>query len=265
MKKYKDELRTKKHKKFIFKLSLFSFAFVAVAAGLLYVLFFAKFFDIRSINISAPDSLRADISKTIDNWLNSGFWNFNRRNNILFFSADKLSSQLAKQFPKLESVKITKNLPHSLSVSSGERKPVGIWCLAVQNECFYFDKGGIAFSKTQPSSGFLIMNITDRRTDKKVELGGRVADDDWLKDITDTQDLLNKNNVNVKEFVIPVDSFDEFHAQTAGGWKIMFSTQTDIGKQINSLTSFLKEKLTPEQKKSLQYIDLRIQDRIYYK
>ncbi|MBI2062951.1 MAG: hypothetical protein HYT61_01770 [Candidatus Yanofskybacteria bacterium] len=265
MQKYKDELKIKKREKIIFQFALFGFVSVVGLIGLTYLLFFSRLLDVRDVKIEVADGLRADLSKYVDGWLDLGFWNINKRDNILFFSADKLSSHLASQFPKLESVKISKKLPHSLFISSDERKPAGIWCSAVENECYYFDKNGVAFSKTQPSSGFLIINVFDYRQDKNIELGNMVTDEAWLKEIIDAHELLNRAGINIAAFEIPADSFDEFHVKTAENWKIMFSIQTNVEKQISALITFLKEKIRPDQRSSLQYVDLRIQDRIYYK
>jgi len=79
------------------------------------------------------------------------------------------------------------------------------------------------------------------------------------------EELLPRAGVNVAELTIPPDSYDEFDARTAEGWKIMFGNSTNIEEQISALATFLKEKIKPEQRAKLQYVDLRIQDRIYYK
>lgn len=264
MQKYKDELKIKKRKKLILRLGVFVVIAIVGLAGAVYILFFAELLNVRNVTIETPDGLRADVGKAVDNWLESGFWKLTQGNNILFLSANELASELARQLPKLESAKIAKKLPHEIIVSVSERKPAGIWCLAKRDKCFYFDKSGAAFSETQPSSGFLILNIIDRRA-RDLKLGEKAATDDWLANIVGAKKLLMKNEIDVTEFVIPVDSFDEFHAKTAEGWKIMFSNQTNIEKQISALATFLKEKISPSQRSTLQYIDLRIQDRIYYK
>ncbi|MBI2669985.1 MAG: hypothetical protein HYX20_02500 [Candidatus Yanofskybacteria bacterium] len=264
MQKYKDELKTKKHKKLVFKLAIFLTTGIAIFAGLIYLSFFAGIFDVRSINIDTPDGLHDSLSDAVNDWLDAGFWGLIRRNNIFFISSAKLTSRLAEQFPKLESIKISADLPHGLLLSATERKPTGIWCQINQDQCFYFDKNGIAFSETQPSSGFLITNVIDKRT-RDISLGRQVVADDWLRSIILVKELLAKTDVDISEFSIPADSFDEFDAKTAEGWKIMFSVQTDIEKQISALATFLKEKIKPNPRPDLQYVDLRIQDRIYYK
>ena len=118
MQKYKDELKTKKRKKLVFKLIIFLTAGIVVFAGFIYISFFAGIFDVRSISIDTPDDLREGLNSAVEDWLNAGFWWLARRNNIFFVSSANLASQLAEQFPKLESIRIRADLPHGLLLSS---------------------------------------------------------------------------------------------------------------------------------------------------
>ena len=263
--KYKDEFKQKKRRKLFFRLMFWGCVCVVGLVGVAYLLFFAKVFDIRTVEIQASDELHASLSDIVKNWLDEEFWKLTRRNNILLISADALARQLVADLPKLEFIAVDVDFPHGLILSAVERKPVGVWCPVVQGRCFYFDKEGVAFDETKPSAGFLITVINDYRHGKTIELGDRVAATDWLGNIIKARDLLAKADIDISGFFIPADSFDEFHAQTADGWTIMFSIQTDVEKQIHALATFMKEKLTPGQKSNLQYVDLRIQNRIYYK
>lgn len=264
MQKYKDDLRTKKRKKLLIKVVVFGVFVIAGMAGIIYLLFFAKLMDVRSVSVEVGEELRADIDSAVDNWLNEDSWQIKRRNNLVFLSGHELTTRLLGQFSKLESVRITKKLPHSIVISGQERKSEGIWCSSNEGRCFYFDKNGIAFSEAQPSSGFLILNVVDQRT-RELKLGETVIGNDWLVNILKARELLMGGGISVAEFTIAADSFDEFYSKTAEGWRVLFSNQTNIAAQINSLITFLKEKLTNNQRASLEYIDLRIQDRIYYK
>lgn len=268
--RYKDELKAKKRKKLLAGAVGFGLLIVAGAIGAVYLLFFARLLDVRNITIESSEELYAGIDSAVTDWLGSGLWGLTKRSNILFWSDDALASRLITQIPELESVAITRDFPHTLVISVKERKPEGVWCLSAQaglsgqDWCFYFDKNGVAFGESRPSDGFLILNVIDQRS-RELNLGDRVAEGVWITNIIKARESLAKNNINVSAFVIPPDSFDEFHAKTAEGWKIRFGNQTDIESQINALAVFLKEKISASQRASLQYVDLRIQDRIYYK
>ncbi len=262
---YKDRLKAKKRKKIVSKIILAVLTLLVIAAGVIYILFFTNWFDVRNVSITGPeDSLSSDISIATNEWLDRDFLEIPRRNNILLFSLEELSATILSQFPKLDSVDISRKDMHEIEISASQRKPIGVWCLSDSNSCFYFDRKGIAYSETGQSAGFLILNVLDEK-EREVSLGSNVISQDWLENIILAKELLSKTDINVSRFKIPKNTFDEFHAVTADGWKIYFSISTDISKQISALTILFKEKFTPEQIRAFEYVDLRIQDRIYYK
>lgn len=272
--KYKEELKIKKRKRFLAR-SFFILLLVVVGFGAAaYGLFFAGIFDIRNVNLDASGELNPVLNSAINDRLNAKFLGILRRNNIIFFSVENFSAQLTRQFPVLDSIKIDKEFWHGLKISVIQRKPAGIWCLPADAErgqgpaktgnCFYFDKNAVAYARASKSAGFLISIISDYRG-REITLGSPVVSDEWFKNIISAKELLSRVGVNVSGFVIPADSFDEFDAKTAEGWKIMFSNSTNVEEQISALAGFLKNKMNPAQKAGLQYVDLRIQDRIYYK
>ena len=262
---YKDELRIKKRKKVALIALIALFIIVAACVGLGYLLFFANLLDVRAIDISGAEIIpSADLKTAAENWLNGGFLGITRNRNLLFVSAEKLASKLTAKFPRIDSVEITKEFPHGLKITVAERQSVGIWCFAASDKCFYFDKNGVAYAETTQSSGFLILSVADYQG-QAVTLGSRINSEEWTKNIIMARELLLKIGVSVAEFSIPSGSFDEFDAKTAGGWKILFSNSTDIAKQIASLGILFRDKLPAEKRTGLQYIDLRIQDRIYYR
>lgn len=270
---YKDELRIKKRKKVALWALIALFIVVAACVGLRYLLFFADLLDVRTIDISGAEIIpSADLKTAAENWLNGRFLGITRNKNLLFISAEGLAAELTAKFPKIDSAEIRKEFPHGLKIIVVERQSAGIWCFGrggksfggAQDKCFYFDKNGVTHAEATPSSGFLILNVADYRG-QAVALGSHVASEEWVKNIIIARELLLKIGVSVAEFSIPADSFDEFDAKTAGDWKIMFSNSTDIAKQITSLGVLLRDKLSTASRTGLQYIDLRIQDRIYYK
>jgi hypothetical protein len=263
--RYKSEYKAQKRRKVIWKAGAISGGAVILIAGFVYLLFFSKFVDVRSVSINGAETIeQTDLNSAVSDWFSVKFLTVARRNNLLVLSSKKLVAYLSGKFPKLESVEVSKKLPHSIIVNIVERKPIGVWCLALVGKCFYFDKNLVAYAPTSGSAGFLLANIGDERN-RDIVLGGEVAGDIWVKNLLLARDLLMKNAVNVQALTIPAGSFDEFNAVTSEGWKIMFSNQTDIARQISSLRIFLKDKIRPEQRAKLQYIDLRIDDRIYFK
>jgi cell division septal protein FtsQ len=262
---YQDQLRKKRRRKFLLKLLAVTGVVFLFLGGIIYLSFFAGLFDVRTIDINGAEVISsADLRAVAESWLKGGFLGLARNRNLLFFSANDLAGELTAKFPRIDSIEVKKEFPHRLKIAITERQSAGIWCFVADNRCFYFDKSGVAYAEAARSSGFLILNVADYRG-QAVALGSRVGSQEWIKNIITAREVLMKVGISAAEFSIPPDSFDEFDAKTAEGWKIFFSNSADVTQQISSLAILLRDKLPAEKRKSLEYFDLRIQDRIYYR
>lgn len=263
--KFKDEYRTKKIRRFIIKLVLVLSITIVLIGAVLYVLFFLNFFNISEVRISGNETISADLlNSSVNNWLDR-YWLFpiKRRYNFLIINKNGLADDLIKNNPRIKDVRISNNLKRSLFINISERKPNGVWCLTLKNQCFYFDESGLAYAGTGPSNGTLFYSVSDQR-EREISPGSNVESDQWIKSIIATKKLLDNKKIGVFDFVIPEDSFDEFRAKTSYNWDIVFSISTDILRQIDAMSAVLAG-ITPDKIKSLQYVDLSIQDRVYYK
>jgi len=159
---------------------------------------------------------------------------------------------------------VRKKLLHGLVFNFSERKPVGIWCF--KESCSYFDENKVLWGQPAKSSGFIFLTIDDLRetADKKI-------DDDFFKLV---MEVAKSMTGEVKNIVILAGSFNEFRAYTAHGYYIIFSTDSDIKNQLDIFKIFLAEKkdslptgAVPDGRQGFhpQYIDLRIDGRVYYK
>lgn len=263
--KYTDQLKARNRKKKLTIIYSFLGGGFLVLGGVVYFLFFARLFDIRTVTINGPDNLpKTEIAGQINSWLDARIWGIKHRSNSLIFRADRLENILANQFLRVESLHISQKSKHEVEVNVIERQPDGIWCFSKDNKCFYYDSSGLAYEEVPDSEGFIFTKVTDGLHDDP-GLGSKIVQESWLKNITVASDLLKKGGLDPVKLVIPENSLDEFDAQVAQGWKIFFSTSTNITDQVNSLFEFLKNKKSSNPGISFEYIDLRIQDRIYYK
>ena len=71
------------------------------------------------------------------------------------------------------------------------------------------------------------------------------------------------DNIRVNKIEIRPDSINDFYIYTTNGFYIIFNMEISIPKQIEVLKIFLAEK--GQDFKPTEYIDLRIEGRVYYK
>ena len=262
---YQREAKERKRRRLISRSSLIVVTIVTVGAAIIAVLFFAKLFDVRAVDVVSSGLIPAGEVENIA-WrvLDERRLGIARKNNILLFSPQKIRPVLITAFPRIDSVEIRRTSLHGIEITVRERVAVGLWCLSVQNQCFYYDADGIAFSEIASTSGYLFVPVIDER-ERTIEIGSEVAPDSWRQRIFEVKKILQFGGLNASKFIIPRDALNEFSVVVAEGWKIFYTTNFDVKRQTDNLLAFLKEKISPTEFTNLDYIDLRIEDRIYYK
>lgn len=264
---YYDPLKAKRRRHLAFKIAFLFLAVVALIGALSFILFFKGFFDVRAIDIEGAETInKEEIIVLVNSVLDQNvLLSLPYKINVLLTPKDKITSLIKERFPKIESADVKKHLFHKLTVKIEERETAGLWCVN-ENDCWYFDAGGIAFERAPHSKGILILRIDDLRV-REFEMLDKVENDLWVaKILTAKKFLAEKLDLKISSISIPDGSFDEFDIITSEGWKLILSNQLDIKSQIDSLKIFLEGKFPQANKRaSLQYIDARIPDRFYYR
>lgn len=130
----------------------------------------------------------------------------------------------------------------------------GAWCMATN--CYWFNDEGFVFEVAPRPEGRLIMVIDEIVSDKTVEVGDQiVASEHWvnLKAVADSwlfKDFL------IKDFFVD-NKKQETILITEKGLKFYFSLRFS---PTNNLAAVKKISL-----QNLDYIDLRVENRVYYK
>jgi len=252
---YKDEVGRRHRRAFILKIVVMVLGAVIVVAGLIYILFFSRLFDIREVSFNGLDTVSSDeFRRKIDDNLNQKILKYlPRRNDIFFINTDKFEKEFASAYPVFKSVDIQRKLLHGLILNFLERKPAGIWCFT--DSCSYFDNDKVLWGQPAKSSGFIFLTIDDQR-----DIYDRKIDDEFFKPIMRVAESMSGE---IKNIVILADSFNEFRVYTAD-YYIIFATDSDIQNQLDILKIFLSDK-NVDPNFHPQYIDLKIDGRVYYK
>lgn len=267
---YRDQVASRHRQAFVLKIVVAVLGTVVVVAGLIYLLFFSNLFDVREVSFNGLYTVSSDVFKVkIDESLNQKILKYlPLRNNIFFFSTSNFENEFASTYPIFKSVNIQKKLLHGLVLNFLERKPAGVWCFASTDStgssqagsvqvghCQYFDEDKVLWGQPGKSSGFIFLTIEDNR-----QTESRQIDNEFFEPIMEVaKSMLGE----IKNIIIPADSFNEFRVYTTD-YYIIFTTDSDILNQIDVLKIFMKDK-NGDPNFHPQYIDLRIDGRVYYK
>ncbi|MEA3420565.1 MAG: cell division protein FtsQ/DivIB, partial [Acidobacteriota bacterium] len=156
-----------------------------------------------------------------------------------------------------------------------ERKEIGILCkVETQKEenltkdfyrdCYYIDKNGVIFEEAPQTSGTLILVIKDY-SGEKAEMGKSILEKGLVAELVDLRNyLFEQLNLKVVDFAIQSKSSKDIRIDTHEGWYILFDSSRDFKKQVEALRLILERKIKGD-RNNLEYVDLRIENRVYYK
>ncbi len=249
------------------KVALLLVIFLFGIAGLVYLLFFAGLFEVKTISVRGNTIVpTTDIERPIRDWLDQKKFGIARKSNSLLFSLENLRAIISANISTIDSIKSSRTSLHEIIFEVTERKAVGIWCFQPASACYLFDKHGTIYGQTFLTDGLIYITVKDFRS-REIKIGDSIADE-FYRNILLAKEELVKAGLTVIEFSIPENSFAEFHAKVIGEnapFLVKLSQMTNIPEQINSLSLFLKKTSGSTRALNFEYIDLRIQDRIYYK
>ena len=263
---YHDQLRAKKRKIIIIKVAWIFASCLGFCCLMIYLTFFAGIFDVEAVNINQPDGLKdLDILGDLNVWLSEERFFIAKKNNLLLLKEADIKAFILENFPQIKDASIDKE-KHALKVNVQERDTAGLWCRS--GKCFYFDLNGVAFKESTDSSGFVLTVIKDMKSDI-MNIGDKVSTPELISVLLKAEKLLESSGIAVKEIIF-TDSqagneFEAVATYKSHVFKVYLSAEIDVERQLEAFNIAWGEKITPSHKGSIEYVDLRVPDRIYYK
>lgn len=257
MRRYKKIYQLKKQNKItvIAWIKIF-FSFFILFGG---ILSFFYFFQINSLEISGLETIEKEtIEKIILNNINHKFLFF-YFNNIFFLPQVSIRENLYSQFFNLEQINFQKQLPDKLIVEIKEKKPVAI--IQQDNNFFYLDQNGIIFQKLSTNHSSSQLAIINSLKKDSLILGETIINKSLLDFILFGYQELQKINIVIKTILFDEDKITYI---TLNNWEIYFNAKQNLQQQWQKLVMVLAD-ISNEQKKKLEYIDLRFDNFVFPK
>ncbi len=256
---------------------LISVLILFLFSGIFYFLFFSQVFKINNFIISGGRSLvPEEVEETLRSFLNRR-WFLIPANNFFILKEGELEKAILDKFKRIEGVDIQKGFPNALEVEIKEKNLNLIWCQKKQEErkCFYLDQDGMVFGKAfdidlenldreKLINGPFILVEEERESFSSLE--EKIAVSELVDFIFQIKLILPKiAGLKMVKGSIGLASAGQINVETEEGWQVYFDTTRELTSQVKILDLVLTEKITKEERESLEYIDLRVPGRIYYK
>lgn len=237
--------------------------FIVVLIGVSYLILYSGAFTINDLKVEGAEitSENTAINRiTSDLAGRSSLLGVVGSENILFWmtGTDKLNNLI---LPTAESIDIKSNFSKkSININIKERGLYGVVCKSKGN-CFAFDNEGVVYAPAPYVKGELVLRIEDESS-TPVVLGKKLfSKDQWLDNIFKTLNVLKSGGFKISSITIRNVELHEWAVELSSSMKFYFSLDF-VPKQLSSTLKAVKERLDL---KKLQYLDFRVEGRVYYK
>lgn len=283
--------RKKKKRKLPLKIIFFGGLFFCLLSGLTYFLIWSPFLwvekiEVESLTLDISETLRSEIIEIAQSNLAEKFWRIIPQKSIFLTQNNKIKEDILAQFSEIREVVIYREMSE-LRIVVEERENIGVWCQVRQvvndsdeiatsspetnireiSKCFYIDKEGIIYQESPLMSGSLILNIYSAKN-QSADIRAQVVSPELIDYILQIRKILPKiktaNGLSLKAVDFEIVSMEDLRVTTFEGWQIYFNPAYSIDSHLNTLQLVLEEQIK-EDYNSLEYIDLRIKGRVYYR
>ncbi len=233
-----------------------------------YVLFFSAYLKISKISINGNEELDlAEIRSVIESKQQRKLFKIFPMDTFLLANTGNLENSLTSQFRKIKKVSVVKKFPDTLEITLQERKALLVLCSG--EKCFLIDENGTAYSEANFDSPEITQNhlikIFDRNPDD-IRIGDTVIERLYVQYVSALSVTLQGIGVAIdNEYWTPSLVADEIDVKISNGGELYFSTQFPLETAIKTLNIVLKKELIRIQQSDVAYIDLRTENKVFYK
>jgi len=227
------------------KVIAISIAVFAALVIIFYLIFLAPWFKIKNIEIigSPTDGIRSELDSL-------------KGHNIFLFSTSKIEKKIINENSNFSGVKIYRGIPDTIRVSFDDRQPKIVW--QSQGKNYLVDENAIAYKEVSLDGNKLPVVVDAGNL--AVSLPSLIATNNFLDSIQSTNEELSKLKIHIINYEVGETTF-QFSAVIDNNVKIIFNTLRPISDQIEAF-----KKVYDQHKNDIkQYIDLRVEGRVYYK
>jgi len=263
---YLDERQRKKRRRLLkFKICGGVTIFLLLVIGAGYLIVYSSFFKIKNIEVSGNKYVS---SEEIINQLKkisvgqSKISNFLGSDNILVWKTD--AQFIKNSLPQIQDLKIEKDYWHrQIKIIVSEREKFGVWYKITNNQepitnnCWWFDKNGVIFAEALQVEGQLI-NKVDDFSNRHLEIGDSILGEKPLSNLIKIFAVLEKADLGIKSLKLERPELQEISTESSP--QIYFSLRIDPSFGLAAIESLKSTGLN-----KLEYIDLRVENRAYYK
>lgn len=268
---------------------IFYFSLSVLTGILLYLFLYSNLFAIKDLEFVGNFSISDyELKNYYQDYLKESNSFFFADNNILFFDSNGLEDYIMMNNNFIQSVGVLKNGRNLLSIQIQEKEIVGYWKSA--NDLYSFDKVGNVINILNENGGL----VNQQQEYKNAKYYGSInmailakypmiidnryhslsanehipLDDQKIQMILKIFNFVNKKNLFlISSFSFADNIYQNLIIKTLDDYLLYFSLidESALDESLNRLAIFLQEASNAVIINNLEYIDLRIPEKVFYK
>jgi cell division protein FtsQ len=228
---------------------------------IIYLLFFSNYFFITQIEVRGVRDIPQNfIIQFIQNQEQRRSFLLGKQTNLILFNQKEAIAKIS-QIVVLKQINIKKSLPNKIIVEIEEKKPALVWI--INDKFYYLDQTGTVIREVNFFSINPYLPIIRSQISEYPIIGQRIIETTKINFIFN---LLKQvpQEIKISSLEVLSPKMEVLTLKSKAGWQAIFDPAQSLEDQLNNLTLILKNKSAEEIKK-IDYFDLRLPDRVYYK
>ncbi len=228
-----------------------------------------SYFQIQEIKFigNGTEQDTQELRTSIDNLLSGNYALVVPRRFIFGMSGQNLERYLLAALPRFAAISITKQFPHTLSVSYAKRIFFALLCndaaKSDTHACGYIDRTGFVYEDAPEASGSLIMKVKSDLPNVKV--GTRAIDEQTVTQMALFGDGVERIvGLRLIAYELAIQAPDEIRMHVADGFMLIVKKDDNPETILQVLRTVLDQEIK-DKKSKLDYIDLRLGNKVFYK
>ncbi len=236
---------------------------------LIYVVVFSPYLALTSwtvtgLNLVPEEHFRASVEEQIY----QKYFSVIPRDRYLLVRSGALENFLKERYPLIKEITVQRIFPHALVISVKERDILLVWC--VGDTCGHVLEDG----SVEPLSSVYNEEENVVRTlflrdgsSEPLRFGQGVYDPEVVTlALALPQALREQFGIETeKEMSFSSRFANELRVKTTAGWELYLSTRLPLDTSLETLRLLFEKELPEDRRAGLQYIDLRTENRIFYR
>ncbi len=234
-----------------------------------WILIISPYMQVNAVSLEGEKSLaKSEIILFAESLYEGKMLGFLPKNNLLLFPEHKIERLLKQNFRKISSVDVERIFPNKVRIKIEERDSLLVWCSG--GPCYIIDENGFAYTGADFESPEIKQNnliVVINTGAKPVSLGEQVLKVEYIDFIIGAnQRLSSEHNFAMSgECHAPSALAEEVSCKTTDGVDISLSMNLPLETTMKTLVLFMKKEIDDNEKANLEYLDLRFENRVFYK